>query len=64
MQKFCENDEKITYKWFYSETLDEQVSAAKMMMRKMKIRKSLRDEITQEVKWKNESDPRVLNFDL
>ena len=45
-KSFGENDEKITYKWFYSETLDEQVSAAKMMMIKMKIRKTLRDEIT------------------
>jgi hypothetical protein len=43
---FGENEEKITYTWFYSGKLDEQVSAAKVMMRKMKIRKSLRDGIT------------------
>ena len=45
-KSFGENYEKITYSWFYSEKLDEQVSAAKMMMRKMKIRKGLRDRIT------------------
>ena len=36
----------IAYKWFYSDLLVEQVSAGKLMLGKLKIRKSLREEIT------------------
>ena len=45
-KSFGENKENISYKWFYSDILVEQVSAGKLMLGKLKIRKSLREEIT------------------
>ena len=44
--KCGKNPEKITYSWFYSESVQEQVSAAKLMMAKLKTRKRIREEIT------------------
>ena len=43
---FGENEEKISYSWFYSEKAQEQVSVAKLMMTKLKTRERILEEIT------------------
>ena len=45
-KSYGENVENITYSWFYSENAQEQVSAAKVMMEKLKARKRIREEVT------------------
>ena len=45
-KSFGENSENITYSWFYSEKAQEQVSAARLMMAKLKARERIREEIT------------------
>ena len=45
-KSFGENSNKITYSWFYSEKAQEQVSAARLMMAKLKTRDKIRKEIT------------------
>ena len=41
-----ENVKNIEYSWFFSENWEDQVSAGKLLMEKLKIRKKLREEIT------------------
>ena len=43
---FGENRENVPYSWFYSSSVDEQVCVAKVMMKKLKIRKKIREEVT------------------
>ena len=43
---FGENVKNIDYSWFFSENWEDQVSAGKLLMEKLKIRKKLREEIT------------------
>ena len=45
-KSYGENVENITYSWFYSENAQEQVSAAKVMIEKLKARKRIREEVT------------------
>ena len=45
-KSFGENKENISYKWFYSDILVEQVGAGKLMLGKLKIRISLTEAIT------------------
>ena len=45
-KSYGENVENNTYSWFYSENVQEQVSAAKLMMEKLKARKGIREEVT------------------
>ena len=41
-----ENVEKITYSWFYSKLVSEQISAAKIMLKKLKTKDKIVEEIT------------------
>ena len=43
-----ENTEKITYDWFYSKMVTEQISAGKIMLKKLKTK----DKIVEEITWK------------
>ena len=43
--KLSENPENIPYSWFYK-NLEEQVTVAKLMMKKLKLREKLREEVT------------------
>jgi hypothetical protein len=43
---FGENSDIITYSWFYSESAQKQVDAAKLMMVKLERRKRIREEVT------------------
>ena len=43
---FGENPEKITYSWFYRSAVTEQVSVGKIMLKKMKAKEKMKDEIT------------------
>ena len=43
---FGENLEYIQYSWFFSEKLEDKVSAAKIMIEKLKVRKKIREEVT------------------
>ena len=43
-----ENIEKISYGWFYSKLVSEQISAGKIMMKKLKTK----DKIVEEITWK------------
>ena len=45
-KSFGENDSEIPYSWFYSESVDKQISVAKLMMKKLKMRQKIREEIT------------------
>ena len=45
-EKFGENKKKVKYSWFFSDSADTQISAAKVMMEKLKIRKELREKIS------------------
>ena len=45
-EKLGENKLQIKYDWFYSEMVNKQILAGKIMMRKLKRRKQIRDEIT------------------
>ena len=45
-KSYGENVKNITYSWFYSENVQDQVSAAKLMMEKLKVRKRIREEVT------------------
>ena len=46
--KLSENPENIPYSWFYKELVKDQVSAAKVLMKKLKLREKLREEVTWE----------------
>ena len=46
--KLSENPKTISYSWFYKELVQDQVSAAKIMMKKLKLREKLREEVTGE----------------
>ena len=41
-----ENPENLTYSWFYRDSVKDQISAAKMLMKKLKIREKIREEVT------------------
>ena len=41
-----ENDEEVPYSWFFSNLVEEQVSVGKIMMKKLKERKRLREGVT------------------
>ena len=41
-----ENEDGITYDWFFSDLVENQVSVAKLMMNKLEIRRKLREEVT------------------
>ena len=41
-----ENTEKITYNWFYSKMVTEQISAGKIMLKKLKTKDKIVEEIT------------------
>ena len=41
-----ENNENIRYDWFYSEMVGKQISAGKILIKKLKKRKQIREEIT------------------
>ena len=41
-----ENEEEVPYGWFYSDLVEEQVSVGKIMMKKLKERKRLREGVT------------------
>ena len=41
-----ENKEEIRYDWFYSEMVGKQISAGKILIKKLKKRKQIREEIT------------------
>ena len=43
---FGENLEKISYSWFYSGSVNDQIVAAKSMIKKLEIRKKLREAVT------------------
>ena len=43
---FGENSDNVPYSWFYSSSVDEQVCVAKVMMKKLKNRKKIREEVT------------------
>ena len=43
---FGENDSEMKYEWFYSDNIDQQIIVAKTMMKKLKMRKNLREEVT------------------
>ena len=45
-EKLGENDEKIEYSWFFSEMVRKQISAGKIMLKKLKKRKQSKDGIT------------------
>ena len=49
---FGENSDNVPYSWFYSSSVDEQVCVAKVMMKKLKNRKNIREEVT----WWGEKD--------
>ena len=40
-----ENSDNVPYSWFYSSSVDEQVCVAKVMMKKLKNRKKIREEV-------------------
>ena len=42
---FGENTENITYSWFYKSS-DKQISAAKLLVKKLKTREKIREEVT------------------
>ena len=44
--KLSENPENIPYSWFYKNLVKEQVTVAKVMMKKLKLREKLREEVT------------------
>ena len=43
---FGQNKEKVMYSGFFSSSVEEQVSVAKVMFQKLKIRKKIREEVT------------------
>jgi hypothetical protein len=43
---FGENSENVPYSWFYSSSVEEQVCVGKVMMKKLKNRKKIREEVT------------------
>jgi hypothetical protein len=45
-KSFCENDSEMPYDWFYSDSVEQQISVAKTMMKKLKVRQKLREEVT------------------
>ena len=45
-KSFGENIQNISYSWFYRESVGDQISVAKIMMKKLKAREKLREEIT------------------
>ena len=46
--ELSENPQNISYSWFYKQLVKDQVSAAKVMMKKLKLREKLREEVTWE----------------
>ena len=42
----CENIQKITYSWFYSKLVSDQISAGEIMMKKLKTKENIVEEIT------------------
>ena len=44
--EISENPQNISYSWFYKQLVSDQVSAAKVMMKKLKLREKLREEVT------------------
>ena len=45
-KSFGENTENVRYSWFFSEQVSDQLLVAKIMAKKLKIRKQIREEIT------------------
>ena len=45
-EKLGENDIQAEYSWFYSEQLTKQFLAGKVLVKKLKKRKQIREEIT------------------
>ena len=45
-EKLGENDIQAEYSWFYSEQLTKQILAGKVLVKKLKKRKQIREEIT------------------
>ena len=45
-KSFGENMEMASYSWFFSEDVAEQISVAKILVKRLKVRKKLREEIT------------------
>ena len=45
-KSFGENDSEMPYDWFYSDSVEQQISVAKTMMKKLKMRQKLREEVT------------------
>ena len=45
-ESFGENEQKISYSWFYSSLVSEQISAGKVMMKKLKAKDKIVEEIT------------------
>ena len=45
-EKFGKNENEVEYSWFYSEFLRKQILAGKVMLKKLKKRKMMREEIT------------------
>ena len=45
-KSFGENIEEITYSWFFRDSVSDQIAVANMMMKKLKAREKLREEIT------------------
>ena len=43
---FGENSENVTYSWFYKDSVKDQISAAKVLMKKLKTRDRIREEVT------------------
>ena len=45
-ESFGDNLQKISYSWFYSSKVTDQIEAGKVMMKKMKAKEKLVEEIT------------------
>ena len=42
----CENEQNIYYSWFYSSLVSEQLGAGKVMMKRLKAKDKIVEEIT------------------
>jgi hypothetical protein len=45
-ESFGGNNDKVTYSWFFSSSVADQLCVAKLMMKKLKIRQKIREEVT------------------
>ena len=43
---FGENIENVTYSWFYKDCVNDQISEAKVLMKRLKRREKIREEVT------------------